>query len=92
MPKARLQATVSGRVQGVGFRCFAQEQAKRLRVTGWVRNTWSREVEVTAEGERDALEQLLECLRRGPRLAHVNRVAATWSEHRGEFDGFDVTG
>jgi acylphosphatase len=88
--KARLHATVEGYVQGVGFRYFVQDTAVVLRLSGWVRNLWSGEVEVMAEGERQALEQLLSSLRRGPRAAHVKGVAFEWGQYTGEFLSFYV--
>jgi acylphosphatase len=88
--KARLHATIEGSVQGVGFRFFVQDAAVLLRVTGWVRNLWSGEVEVLAEGERPALEQLLAALRRGPRSSQVDGVNFEWGEYRGEFSSFYV--
>ncbi len=91
MPKARLHATVAGRVQGVGFRYFVLERARDLGVTGWVRNTPAREVEVLAEGERLDLEEMLKHLYDGPRFARVDDVQTTWEEHRGEFDDFRIT-
>ena len=91
MAKARLHAVVSGRVQGVGFRYFVVELARQLGLTGWVRNTPERAVEVLAEGERGALEALLGHLHQGPRLAHVRGVDETWSDYQGEFDDFRVT-
>lgn len=92
MARARLQATVSGRVQGIGFRHFVFEHAERLDLTGWVRNTADRKVEVVAEGERDDLERLLAQLRQGPLLARVQEVQFSWSKDQGEFDAFRVRG
>ena len=87
----RVDAHVSGRVQGVGFRMFAQRQAEQAGCTGYVRNSDDGStVEVLAEGSRAALEQLLAALRRGPRLAHVAAVAAEWSPASGEFRAFQI--
>jgi acylphosphatase len=74
----RLQVQVYGQVQGVGFRRFAVDEAQRLRVVGWVRNRWDDSVEVTAEGDRAVLEQLLAALRRGPKQAEVETVVEKW--------------
>jgi len=90
MTLTRLHATVEGRVQGVGFRYFVLEAAETLGLTGWVRNRWDESVEVLAEGERQALEKLLEALRRGPRAAFVTRVQADWDTASGEFADFRV--
>jgi len=87
---ARLHATVKGYVQGVGFRYFVLDTAVALKLSGWVRNLWSGEVEVVAEGERKALEQLLAVLRRGPRAAHVSGVDFEWGEFAGEYRSFYV--
>jgi acylphosphatase len=87
---ARLHSTVSGRVQGVYFRAFVQEQATMLHLTGWVRNRWNGVVEVMAEGPRPDLEQLLAALKQGPPSAMVEDVCDEWEEAKGEFSGFEV--
>jgi acylphosphatase len=87
---ARLHAIVEGRVQGVGFRYFVLERAQALGVTGWVRNRWDDTVEVTVEGERPALEKLLEYLWRGPRSAFVSNVQIDWEPPKGEFKRFGI--
>ncbi len=86
----RLSAIVHGRVQGVFFRDFTRRQAWELGVTGFVRNLPDATVEVVAEGQQDALEELLERLRMGPSGARVNKVDFSWSNHTGEFDHFEV--
>jgi acylphosphatase len=90
--QARLHVIIEGRVQGVGFRHFVLEEAARLGLTGWVRNTWGRTVEVVAEGERPLLENLLARLHEGPRLARVEHLSVDWEAPRGEFTDFRVTG
>ena len=90
MPAERLEAIVSGRVQGVGFRAFVLRRAAELALRGYVRNRWDRSVEVVAEGPRPHLEMLLEALRRGPRAAHVAQVDVRWLPATDEFDDFDV--
>jgi len=87
-PLKRLHATVSGRVQGVGFRNFVQEEALKLDLTGWVRNTREGDVEVVVEGPEPALSRLMVALRRGPRLASVIQVLEDWSAASGEFSHF----
>ncbi len=87
---SRLHATVSGRVQGVSFRYFVLEQASELDIMGWVRNRWDGSVEVTAEGSRSKLEQLLQTLRQGPPMARVEDVDFAWLDATGEFVGFSV--
>lgn len=63
--------TIRGRVQGVGYRCFAQEAAEALGVTGWVRNGWEREVELEAQADPETLRLFCDKLREGPPLSRV---------------------
>ena len=65
---------ISGRVQGVGFRFFAEATAEREGVRGWVRNLPDRSVEIAAEGEADAMERFDRAVRTGPPGARVDRV------------------
>jgi acylphosphatase len=65
---------VSGVVQGVGFRYFAQRAAQRLGVNGYARNLRDGRVEVLAIGEDKGLESLRAELQRGPRMAVVSEV------------------
>ena len=70
-----IQARVSGRVQGVSFRWYAQEQARALGVRGWVRNEPDGSVLLHAEGDDAAVDALVEWCRRGPSSARVSDVA-----------------
>ncbi len=88
--KVRLSAIIHGRVQGVGFRFFAQLRASELGLTGYVRNRWDGTVEVVAEGEEDSVRRFLGALRVGPRSAIVDRVDVQWEDYSGEFKYFDV--
>jgi len=65
---------ISGRVQGVGFRYFAEEAAAREGVNGWVRNLPDGRVEVAADGESDSVERFERAIRHGPRGARVDEV------------------
>jgi len=86
----RLQARVTGRVQGVGFRYYVVTAAAEIGLSGWVRNRRDGSVEVVAEGERDKLEQLLRALQRGSRSSLVTDVKVEWLEASGEFQGFSA--
>jgi acylphosphatase len=86
----RLEATVRGRVQGVGFRWFVVRVADGLGLRGWVANEPDGSVRCVAEGPRQALDGLLASLREGPPGARVDHVGETWSVPTGRFDGFDV--
>jgi len=65
---------VSGRVQGVGFRFFAEHTASSLGIGGYVRNLSDGRVEVYAIATAEQMDVLREALRRGPRMAVVQRV------------------
>lgn len=71
--KARLYL-VEGRVQGVGFRFFAESAAAELGVSGYVRNCADGRVEVYAIGEEEVLSQLRARLETGPRAGRVERI------------------
>jgi len=70
----RRRVIVHGRVQGVFFRDTMRRQAQQRGVSGWVRNNRDGTVEAVFEGEPDAVEELVEFSRRGPRGAAVERV------------------
>jgi acylphosphatase len=65
---------VSGRVQGVGFRAWAREQAESLHITGWAMNLPDGRVEVLACGDPGAVERLAAMLHQGPPAARVTAV------------------
>jgi len=86
----RLYACVHGYVQGVGYRVFAQSEAQRLGLRGYVRNCANGTVEVVAEGEEDALQLFLHALQRGPAGARVQRVDTDYAEATHEWDDFTI--
>ncbi|CEG07678.1 Acylphosphatase [Afipia felis] len=71
---------IHGRVQGVGFRAWAQDTAEGLGVEGWVRNRRGGEVEMLIAGSPQAVAAMAEACRRGPSFAHA---AGSRSERRG---------
>jgi acylphosphatase len=75
MAVKRLAITVTGRVQGVGFRYFAKDAADSLGILGWVRNNFERAVECEAQGQEADLELFVGRLREGPPLSTVKDVA-----------------
>jgi acylphosphatase len=87
---ARLDASVRGRVQGVGFRYYVVAQASALGLTGWVANEQDGSVHCVAEGPRADLELLLEQLREGPISAIVEYVAEDWLPYTGHWGSFGI--
>ena len=71
-----VRAIVEGRVQGVGFRWFVRQEARRLGVAGWVRNLADGTVELTVSGEATAVRRLIDHVRVGPDSADVTGVRA----------------
>ncbi len=70
--QARL--TITGRVQGVGYRDWAIDTGLRLGLTGWVRNRRDGAVEALIVGDEAAVGQMIEACRRGPPLARVDEI------------------
>jgi acylphosphatase len=88
----RLSATITGRVQGVGFRWWVRSAADRMGLTGWVMNgADERSVELVAEGPVASLDQFEQLLRHGPPGAVVDRVDAIRSSASGSYDRFQIT-
>jgi acylphosphatase len=79
----RLDASVRGRVQGVGYRVFALREAMALGLSGWVANQADGSVRVVAEGSRRDLDALLARLREGPPAGWVDEVGTRWEPARG---------
>jgi acylphosphatase len=65
---------VRGRVQGVGYRAFVQDQALRLELEGWVRNRRDGSVEAVFAGPEEAVTAAIEACRSGPRHGHVDMI------------------
>ena len=87
---ASLQVRVRGRVQGVGFRYFTLEMARRLNLTGCVMNLRDGGVRVYAEGLRESLEEFLGALQRGPGGARVREVQTSWGTATGQYSTFSI--
>jgi acylphosphatase len=81
-----LSIRVSGKVQGVFFRASTQEEARRLGLSGWVRNEPDGTVLIEAEGKQEALDRLVAPRHQGPEWARVTDVIVQESEIRGYSD------
>ncbi len=85
----RVRVTLSGRVQGVGFRYHTRQKASRLGLVGWVRNRSDGAVEAEAEGSDESVGEFLTWLADGPAGAHVQDTQVTEMDPGGG-SGFDV--
>jgi acylphosphatase len=81
---------VSGRVQGVGYRYFAHDAARREGLHGYVTNNADGTVEAVAEGEPEAVERFERALRRGPSRSRVERVSVDDIEPARMSTGFEI--
>jgi acylphosphatase len=86
----RFRATVTGRVQGVGYRASAAHEARRLSVHGWVRNRYDGTVEVEAQAPETVLETFLVYLRHGPPGARVRTVDVEWLPVVSDLGPFEI--
>jgi len=86
----RLEATIHGRVQGVGFRWWVRAVAGRLGLVGWVRNDPAGTVSLVVEGNPEAVDELAGELQRGPAGAFVERVDGENPPPTGEFRSFEI--
>ena len=81
---------ISGEVQGVGYRFFAQRAAARHQVLGHVRNLRDGSVEVIAEGSASAVEEFKKDLVTGPQWSRVKRVEEISLEPTGLYASFRI--
>lgn len=81
--------SVSGRVQGVFFRAWAKQEAEALAIRGWVRNRPDGHVEAHVEGEQEAVDRMIDMLRRGPPAAEVENLRS-WDADVCDFENFEV--
>ena len=70
-----IHALVCGRVQGVGFRWYTRRKAETLGLSGWVRNLVDGRVEACFLGDPAALEDMKQCLAKGPAMARVDQLS-----------------
>ena len=91
MTLRRAHLRIHGTVQGVSFRAYAREQARRLTLKGWVRNLPDGDVEAIAEGPPAEVEAFLAWCEKGPPEAEVESVTLSDPEPAtGEFSSFEI--
>lgn len=82
--------TVSGLVQGVGFRYYVQRNANSNKVTGYVKNLSNGSVEAVFEGESNRVNIMIEYTKKGPFGAHVSNFRIIEESFKDEFESFEV--
>ncbi len=90
MAPVRARVVITGRVQGVYYRSYAEDEARRLGVTGWVRNRRDGAVEILVEGDERDAQAMIAWSWQGSPLARVENVEVTWEPYTGEFRDFGV--
>lgn len=88
--KTRAQITVTGLVQGVGFRWFVQKRATELNLEGFVKNLDDGNVYAEAEGEKTVIEALIEKIKKGPSFSRVKDVNVTWKDPENSLSDFSI--
>lgn len=84
-----VRVCISGRVQGVGYRFWTQDEACRLGLSGWVRNLPDGRVEAVFEGNANAIDRMIRACRSGPVAARVGDVTIEDGVHQG-LSGFEI--
>ena len=90
MASSRAHVFISGRVQGVSFRYYTYHEALRLGLAGWVRNLRDGRVEAVFEGERAAIDTVLEWCKNGPPAATVDSLEVDWERSSEALIQFEV--
>jgi len=86
----RVNIMVRGLVQGVGFRYHTRQQALQLGVTGYVCNRPDGTVKILAEGDDEALQQLIAWVHQGPAAARVSQVDVVEQPPLGDINTFSI--
>ena len=89
---------IKGDVIGIGFRAWTKIQAKIIGVTGWVRNVFDHPdifgvgggVEAQIQGEKEKVDQIIELIKKGPPVSHIENIEIFWQEPKEIFDEFKI--
>lgn len=86
----KVNLTISGKVQGVGFRYFVLRQAQELGITGRVSNKSNGDVEAFAQGEKADFEQFIAKVKEGPSFSRAEDVSLNWLNEAEQYFGFEI--
>jgi acylphosphatase len=89
---------IKGDVIGVGFRAWTKIQAKIIGVSGWVKNVYDKSeifgsaggVEILIQGEEEKINKMIELVKTGPPIAHVEAIEVYWQDPKEIFEGFEI--
>ena len=85
-----VKVTITGRVQMVMYRDFAQRKARSLSLLGFVRNNEDGSVTAVAQGEKEKLEQFIGFLKKGSMFSKVENVSVAWKKTASCFGDFHI--
>ncbi|RPI16273.1 MAG: acylphosphatase [Ignavibacteriae bacterium] len=85
-----IKIVVKGYVQGVGFRYFIARAANELGLNGYVKNLFTGDVEIYAEGRKEFLEDLAKKAKLGPSHSHVDSIKIEWLEFKNKYNNFEI--
>jgi acylphosphatase len=89
--KIRAHLVIEGRVQGVCFRAFTRDIARRSGVRGWVKNLCNGDVEAVLEGDKKDVGVVIANCYKGPPGSLVTNISITWEDYTGEAGPFSIT-
>jgi len=86
----RIHLTISGRVQGVGFRFYTRDIALETGVKGWVKNLPNGTVEIVAEGSKEEIETFMRQLKKGYLGRNISEIIEIEETYIGTFNSFEI--
>lgn len=81
---------IVGSVQGIGYRSFVKSNAKKLGLSGWVKNLPNGAVEALFQGSKEAIEEMITLCKKGPFMAEVSNVHVTWEDETTQYPLFTI--
>ncbi|MGH2574106.1 MAG: acylphosphatase [Ignavibacteria bacterium] len=90
LEKSAVKITVSGRVQGVGYRYYVYHVAQALNLNGYAKNLFNGDVEIYAEGRKEFLNDLINKARKGPSHSYVEDIKIEWLEFKNKYNDFEI--
>jgi len=81
---------VSGFVQGVGYRQFIKWSARKIGLTGWVKNLSDNRVEAVFSGSQEQIDRIIAICKKGPFLSEVKDVSINFEDRKIDYNSFDI--